>query len=643
MLTKLSDRGSKCIFVGIPPGTKGWTLWDPVSKKEKISRNVTFRESIPGGSILINSTPSVDVSSNDPIGDVEDDASFNNDPVVSLEDDPVSISSDAEAGGEVDDGVSSSSALVDRPVRSSRGVLPRHFDEFLMQADAGDTTDDEPVSYHSAINGIDSSKWLEAMEVELNQLTNLNVWENVKHFPSTTKPIKARWIFKIKRNPDNSVDKYKARLVAKGFTQRKGVEYNETYSPTVPSFVYRILLKIAAQRKYKFKVIDFTAAFLNAPVEELIIVQLPDGRLVKLLKSLYGIKQAPRNWNTFLCNILSDLKLVPSPDEPCLFNSSTGPFLAVCFHVDDLLCVYEDEETFNWFSASLRSKYAIVIRDIKHGYLGMKVSQDNDGNVSVSSPQYIDKVLAQFNMSGCIGASYPNSGVHLHPRQEGETVFVGPYRELVGSLMYLANTNRPDIVYSVNCLARYSSSPSTIHWNAAKLVLRYLSSTKHLRLTFKADNSIKVLAYSDADWAGDVSDRCSTSGSVIFLGSTPVLWASKKQTCVALSSHESEYVAGGVTAPKLIAVSNVVNGMIPTAPIPLMRMDNKSAIHSIVESSCPPKAKHIAVKYHFIRKLVADKEINIEFVRGVDNIADIFTKPLTGPKFKKFSSFLVGQ
>jgi hypothetical protein len=129
----------------------------------------------------------------------------------------------------------------------------------------------------------------------------------------------------------------------------------------------------------------------------------------------------------------------------------------------------------------------------------------------------------------------------------------------------------------------------------------------------------------------------------VLVGTTPVVWSSKKQSCIALSSHESEYVAGGVTATKLLVVSNVMKLLTDLKSTPTMFMDNQSAIHSIIESSCPPKAKHISVKYHFIRKLVSDEVIAVKFVKGVHNIADVFTKPLTGPKYKNIADSLVGQ
>ena len=221
-----------------------------------------------------------------------------------------------------------------------------------------------------------------------------------------------------------------------------------------------------------------------------------------------------------------------------------------------------------------------------------------------------------------------------------------PYRNLVGSLMYIMTSTRPDLAVPVSQLGQYMARPGPAHWNAAKRVVRYLKGTDDLGLCFSKDASINpsnvIVAYSDADWGTDTDDRKSYTGYAVFLGNSLVSWKCKKQTAVALSTAEAEYMAVSMTALEVIWLRNVLSDLgLPQQGPSVIYCDNRSCIHMANNDSTGPRTKHIAIKYHFIKDQIAAGNIVLQYVPSIDNIADFLTKPLVGERFVRMREELL--
>ena len=218
-------------------------------------------------------------------------------------------------------------------------------------------------------------------------------------------------------------------------------------------------------------------------------------------------------------------------------------------------------------------------------------------------------------------------------QSEGElTPCEYPYKHAVGALLYLALSTRPDISYAVGQVAKYAQNPNSTHWDAICSIFAYLNGTKDLGI-WLGNGAEMTTGYSDADFAGDVNDRSSTSGSIFFIHGGPVAWSSRKQRCISQSTTEAEYVASSEASKTAVWLRTLINDLTgKEIQFPIL-CDNQGAVKLVFNPEYHPKTKHISVRYHFIRKAVEEKKIDVRFVRSEDQLADIFTKPLHGPKF----------
>ena len=299
--------------------------------------------------------------------------------------------------------------------------------------------------------------------------------------------------------------------------------------------------------------VDVTTAFLNGELEGEVYMQQPKGFIhkgeehlvCKLKKSLYGLKQSPRCWNT----ALDEMGFVQSTSDPCLYINAGGDVFFIGVYVDDIILAGPNLER---IKETLSQKFYIKDMGKLHYFLGMQILQDQKtGDIWMGQPNYTENLLKKCNMQDSKPVSTPaDASQKLVKAADGEDcINQQQYQSIIGSLMYLS---RPDITYSVSNLARFSSQPNNQHWTALKCVLRYLKGTVHYGITYTRESSKECIGYSDADWAGDLDNRKSTSGYIFKVSGGAVTWRSKKQSCVALSTAEAEYMALSSAAQEAI-------------------------------------------------------------------------------------------
>jgi histone deacetylase 1/2 len=366
-----------------------------------------------------------------------------------------------------------------------------------------------------------------------------------------TNIIDCRWIYKVKHKADGSVDRYKAQLVAKGFKQRYGIDYEDTFSHVVKIATVRLVLAISVSRGWSLRQLDVKNAFLHGVLQEEVYMRQPPGYedrgrmnyVCKLDKALYGLKQAPRAWYSRLSAQLIAFGFFASKSDTSLFiyrKSHVTIFMLI--YVDDIIVASSSQSATDALLRDLSKKFALKDLGDLHYFLGIEVHKVSDGIV-LNQAKYAQDVLARVNMTGCSGVPTPLSSSEKITAQDGD--MLGPedstnYRSMVGALQYLTLT-RPDISFAVNKVCQYLHAPTTVHWTAAKRILRYVSHTLSFGLTFMKSRSTLVSAFSDADWAGCVDDRRFTGGFAVFYGPNLIFWSAKKQATVSRSSTEAEY------------------------------------------------------------------------------------------------------
>ncbi|UYV85057.1 K02A2.6-like, partial [Cordylochernes scorpioides] len=453
--SKWDSKTKKMIFVGYEHTSKNYRLYDPKSGQIVVCRNVTVREPNP-----------VDTC----------DTQMKIAP-ISIESEGSSQHQDEDSTQEETCGPTHSYNL--RPRKTSQcDVASAWIAESL-----------EPVTYEEAMSSKDKINWEIAMNEEKQALIKNKTWE-LMDLPDNAKAIGCKWIFRIKRKGNGEIDRYRARLVAKGFSQRRGIDYKETFAPVVRYDSVRVLLALATAMDMEIMQFDIKTAFLNGDLDEDIYMQIPEGIEVenknlvcKLKKSLYRLKQSPRIWNEKFTYFLKQFQLTQSQADPCVFyQTKTDAKIFLALYVDDGTPVDPN----------------------------MKLTREN-----------INDTHDMHNV---------------------------PYAEAIGCLMFLAVCTRPDIAFAVNNLSRFMAAPVLPHWNALKRIFKYLKGTLDSGILYKRKDVIKLIGYSDSDFAGDIDTRRSTSGYIFLLAGGPVTWTSQRQSVVALSTTEAEYIAASMAS-----------------------------------------------------------------------------------------------
>lgn len=499
------------------------------------------------------------------------------------------------------------------------------------------TLDDEPLTVKDAQESRDWDKWKKAMDEELEALNKNQTWLLVDK-PTSSRCIKNKWVFKVKLNPLGDVERYKARLVAKGYSQIPNVDYKETYAPVAGMNTIRLVFAIANQMKMEIVQFDIKTAFLYGDLKENIYMEYPEGypnpenKVCKLIKSLYGLKQAPRQWNLKFDSFLQRFKLEQSIVDKCLyFNNEKTLLLAI--YVDDGLVVSRDRKLLDSLIDYLKKNFELKVMDCE-SYLGFQVLRDKKHNwLKLQQAHYADKILEKFNMLDCKPASTPEEVGAVDLSDAPRLPPDAPFKELVGSLLYLVTCTRPDIAHAVSVASR-TSEPTEAHWKALKRILRYIKGTRDVGIHFRWEKFPKLVGYSDADYANDIETRRSTTGYCIMFGGGPVAWRCQRQAIVTLSTTEAEYVSGCELVKELLPIRELLLELDQVEPEPTpVLIDNQSTVKIAKNDGGQQRTKHIDVRDKWLNEQVDRKKIEVKHITADHQVADMLTKPLHKAKF----------
>ncbi|KAL1213817.1 Retrovirus-related Pol polyprotein from transposon RE2 [Cardamine amara subsp. amara] len=523
----------------------------------------------------------------------------------------------------------------------SLALLPSSHQAFLGKID----THWIPKSYEEAK---ESEEWLGAVADEKSAMERNHTWDEAD-LPPGKRAVSSRWIFTIKYLSNGDIERYKARLVARGFTQTYGDDYIDTFAPVAKLHTVRVCLSLAVNLDWELWQIDVKNAFLQGELEEEVYMTPPPGledsiapgKVLRLRKAIYGLKQSPRAWYHKLSSTLKEKGFNRSEADHTLFTlQSSKGIIVVLVYVDDLIISGNDKEGIQETKTYLKTIFDIKdLGELKY-FLGIEVCRSPEG-LFLSQRKYTLDMLAETGKLGAKPAKTPlvdgykvkrkgekKDKKDLQEEDPLDKPYANPlqYRRLVGKLIYLTLT-RPDLCFSVNQVSQYMQKPTVYHWNMVERILRYLKGSPGQGIWMGKNNNAEIVGYCDADYAGDTNDRKSTTGYCTFIGGNLVTWKSKKQKVVSCSSAESEYRAMRKLTEELIWLKALLKdlGIETTRPI-TMHCDNQADIHIASNSVFHERTKHIEVDCHKVREKIEEGVTLPCFTRSEDQLADIFTK-----------------
>lgn len=639
---KLDDKAVKMKFVGYDEQAKGYRLINS-NFKIHVSREVKFLSSLSSfeSSKVQEKQEVIEIKNRnddeieEEFYDAEDNEGDSNDD--EFEDSMNEIDQSIQQE-ESDDSANEEDLQVRRSQRSTAGIPPRRYDDFVAKASNEDKLF-EPLTLNQALNCPQSENWMNAMKEELTAINENKTWE-ISDLPAGRKAIGSKWVYKLKLGENNQILRYKARLVAQGFSQKFGVDYDEVFAPVIRSTTFRLLLSIAGQRNYKVNHYDIKTAFLNGTLEEEIFMKQPPGfengdKVLKLRKSLYGLKQAARVWNQTLHNVLINNSWKQNQIDKCLYEIKQGT--KVCYflvHVDDILTATNDDEMERKSIEVIGKNFELKNLGRVNHFLGIDVTFEN-GKFFISQSNYIDKIVSEAQLNEGKTSKFPLDVGYY--KQEGNILPSNDkYRKIIGMLLYLTTNTRPDIAASVSILSKKVEKPRNNDLTEVMRVVRYLKGTKDLRLQLNGMSRDPALhAYSDANWAEDRGDRKSNSGFYCTVYGGTISWSSRKQDIIALSSTEAEYVALSETCKELIWLIELAKSLDIDVSQPVtVYTDSQSCMSMISNHKFSHRTKHIDIKFHFVRDQVTNGKIQLTYVPTEQNIADMMTKPLGSVKMQ---------
>jgi hypothetical protein len=647
--SKLDPRARKAIFLGFNNGVKGFRLWSIEFKKVVVSRDVTFNESHMKLSEERKGVHEVELSSN------SSGETSTEDDVHSEEEDCVNQErrQDEEV---VNDDVREECIAKRKGKREI--VLPARLNDCVAcMAYALPVIEvDIPTSFTEATRSGEAKHWHEAMDDEMLSLMKNKTWEVVE-LPKGRKAIGCKWVYAKKDGIDDvSPVRFKARLVAKGYAQKEGIDYNEIFSPVVKHSSIRILLALVAQFDLELVQLDVKTAFLHGNLSEEIYIRQPEGYeekgkeglVCKLNKSLYGLKQSPRQWYLRFDKFMKDQDYTRSHYDHCVYHKklSGGTYVYLLIYVDDMLIASSDITEIRKLKAQMQKEFEMKDLGEARKILGMEITRNREEKlVYLSQKQYLEKLLHKFGIKGETKpvstplAPHFKLSAQLCPKSDEEKTKMKevPYSSLIGGLMYAMVCTRPDIAHAVGMVSRFMHNPGKMHWDAAKWILRYLHGTRNIGICFEGNNEEIdkfSIGYVDSDFASDLDKRRSTTGYVFTMAKGPICWRSILQPTVALSTTEAEYMAMAEAIKEAIWTLGLIEDLGVNQHKLDVYCDSQSAIYLAKYQVHHARTKHIDVRYHFLREVIAEGEILVKKIATVDNPADMLTKIVGVSKFK---------
>ncbi|GJS33123.1 putative ribonuclease H-like domain-containing protein [Tanacetum coccineum] len=433
--------------------------------------------------------------------------------------------------------------------------------------------------------------------------------------PKGHRAIGTKWVYRNKKDERGIVVRNKARLVAQGHTQEEGIDYDEVFAPVARIEAIRIFLAYASYMGFTVYQMDVKSAFLYGQIEEEVYVCQPPGfedpdhpdKVYKVVKALYGLHQAPRAWyDTLATYLLSNGFQRGQIDQTLFIKSQKGHILLVQIYVDDIIFGSIKKELCDVFEKLMKDKFQMSSIGELAFFLGLQVQQRKKG-IFISQDKYVYEILRKFNYTDV--------------------------KSMIGSLMYLT-ASRPDIMFAVCACARFQVSPKTSHLLAVKRIFRYLKGKPSLGLWYFKDSPLELVAYTDSDYAGATLDRKLTTGGCQFLGNRLISWQCKKQTVVATSTTEAEYVAAASYCGQVLWIQNQLLDYGYNFMNTVIYIDNTSTICIIENPVQHSKTKHIEIRHHFIRDCNAKKLIQMAKIDTQLNVADLLTKGFDAGRFQ---------
>jgi hypothetical protein len=537
----------------------------------------------------------------------------------------------------------------------------------FLKAKSEASKEDNP-NWKQAMNGPFKEEYWKAAVKEIETLESMNAWEVVDR-PEIGNIIDSIWAFKLKRYPDGMPKKFKARFCARGDQQLEGIDFFETYAPVVQWTTVRLMLILEILLDLKSKQGDVTAAFLHGELgeDEKVYVKMPlgfrkAGKVLKLNKTLYGLRQSPRVFWKYLTNAMLAVGMEVSKLDPCLFIGNR--VMAVAF-VDDILFWSTDQAYINELGSKLREQGLLLEQeDDAAGYLGVKMTKTEDGHIEMKQTGLIDRIVEALGLDSKLSTSKwtPAEATPLTRDEDGEPPQGSfSYSSVVGMLLYLSGHSRPDIAYAVNCCARYMFNPHLSHEKALKRIGRYLKANRDKGLVLNPSGQLKVDAYPDADFAGlyghekvtDPACAKSRTGFLLTVSDCPMVWISKLQTETALSTMEAEIIALAHCCRELFPVMDIVAEIgevvgMETKELVSMHVsiheDNAGAL--VLAETIPPqftpRSKYYAIKTVWFREEIQKRGVKLLKIETVQQLGDMFTKGLARPSFEYLRKKVMG-
>ena len=520
------------------------------------------------------------------------------------------------------------------PPKRTRAARPGDFlpaTALIVQAPHSDGINC-PTTYKSAINGPESTLWIASMADELKSMHDNKVFgPKLTSLPKGQRGVSSKWVYTIKRDENGVLLRYKSRLVARGFTQRLGIDYDRTFAPVMKQSLLRCVLAEACHEDWDIQQVDIKTAFLYGELNETIYLKLPDGTYHLLQRAIYGLKQAGRQWYRRFNTSLENFGLKRLNGDPCCYHLRTGnDTLIAMIHVDDVIITGSDPILIQKFKDALRAEYRMTdLGPIKH-CLGWEISRNRkERTLTICQRQYIKELLHTYEIPATKMKSSPASDIILRPLPKNMPRKDCPYLELLGAVLYIANSTRPDLSYAVSELSRFSSNPSDIHWDELIRILHYLNETKDHGLVFRGSLSPNITGFVDASYARCPITRKSRYGAVLLHSGCAIDWRSKMQTVVATSSMEAEYIGLCAAVKMACWLQSCMNELqLARQSKVVIGMDNQSAIIFGEEQIVQDRSKHIDIKFHYTREQIEKGRIGLKYVPTNRLPADMLTKPL---------------
>jgi hypothetical protein len=534
------------------------------------------------------------------------------------------------------------------PNRLPYNVAPirKHADTAaIIRAFVTITNDENPGNDEPTVEEAKRSKqwpeWLAAMHQELASLELMKVYEEVDSLPPGKKAVGSKWVLIAKRDENGEITRHRARLVAQGYTQVPGQDFTYTFAPVARWDSIRFILCLAALHDWELRHIDIKSAYLNGVLKEEVYLKRPEivgPGYWRLFKALYGLRQSGREWYFEISGTYNEMGMIRCESDWSVHHRERGPDKSItATSVDDIILAANSVAESNRFTEQIQTKYAITDNGDAHWVLGCKITRwRSRGCLKLDQEQYVTSILQQFGMSNCNPVFVPMANrltTEMCPKTESETVEANslPYKQAVGKLMYLATCTRPDIAFTVRELAKYMSNYGSSHWAAVKHLLRYLQGTRSAGIIYgNIDEPYPIFkTFTDSDWAQSES-RKSICGYIVEMNGGPIAWSSKQQVIIALSSCEAEYIASTHAAKEVLWIRYLAQelGFTQKDATPLY-CDNQGTVACTHDPHHHSKMKHVDIRYHFVRNCVQNRLIDVIHVAGIENIADLLTKPLT--------------